>query len=305
MQNRLLALGSSALLGLLFVSISLFALLRAIPGDPARMLAGPSATQADLQRIRSELGLDESIPVQYWSWVTNALRGDLGISTVNGREVLPQIWSAFEASVSLAVVGMLAGLLVGIPAGLLAARFGGVAEKATRGLSIVGISVPIFVTGVLLVGIFAVNLQWLPATGRGGWESYVLPAATIGLYQAAYISQIARTGLRQVMEEPFIIMCKAKGISNRTLLLRHGLPNIRLQLTTVSVIQFGYLLGGAALTETVFAWPGLGRQLVSSLAARDFAMVQGAILLTAIAVLLLVMLADLIVAILDPRVRTR
>ncbi|GAA0712249.1 ABC transporter permease [Dactylosporangium roseum] len=304
MRSRLVALGLSAVLGLVFVSICLFALLRAIPGDPARLLAGPSATGADIERIRADLGLDQPLPVQYWSWVTHVLHGDFGVS-LNGREVFPQVWSAFVASASLAVVGMVAGLLIGVPAGLLAARFGGVLERAARGLSVVGISVPIFVTGVSLVGLFAVKLHWLPATGRDDWRSYLLPAATIGLYQAAYLAQITRSGLKSVLEQPFIATCKAKGISSRAIFLRHGLPNIRLQLTTISVIQFGYLLGGAALTETVFAWPGVGRLLVSSLAARDFAMVQGAILLTASAVLALVFIADLAVTVLDPRVRSR
>lgn len=304
MKHRLASLGFSAVIGLLMVSAALFALLRAVPGDPARMMAGPSATAEQVAAIRADMGLDQSLPVQYWSWLTRAVTGDLGVSSVNGGEVLPQVWAAFGASASLAVLGMLVGLAVGVPAGLLAARFGGVANLAARGLSVIGISVPIFVVGVTLVGVFSVHLHWFPATGRGDWRSYVLPAVTIGLYQAAYVCQIARSGLNTVMQQPFMVTCRAKGISERKLLVRHALPNIRLQLVTISVIQFGYLLGGAALTETVFAWPGVGRMLVASLAARDYAMVQGAILLTAGAVLLLVLLADLAVVLLDPRVRT-
>lgn len=286
------------------VSAGLFALLRKVPGDPARMLAGPSATAEQVAAIRADMGLDQPLPMQYWAWLTRAAAGDLGVSSVNGGEVLPQVWSAFVSSASLAVVGMIVGLALGVPAGLLAARFGGTANVAARGLSVVGISVPIFVVGVALVGLFSVHLQWFPATGRSDWRSYVLPAATIGLYQAAYVCQIARSGLNTVMQQPFMVTCRSKGLSDRQLLMRHALPNIRLQLVTISVIQFGYLLGGAALTETVFAWPGVGRLLVSSLAARDYAMVQGAILLTAGAVLVLVLLADLAVVLLDPRVRT-
>lgn len=295
---------ASMVVVLFVTSVLVFALLRLVPGDPARLLAGPQASPEDLARMRDRLGLDDPLPLQYFTWLGNAVRGDFGASIVNGLPVFPQVLSAFWASLQLAITGMLLAVVVGVPLGVLAARRpGGTLDHLSTSFAVVGISVPIFFVGVLLISMFSVRLGWLPATGKEGLSSFVLPTATIAIYEAAYVIRMTRATVRGVLEEPYIAAAKAKGISAPRLYGAHALRNAAIPISTIVVIQFGYLLGGAALTETVFVWPGLGHELVNALASRDYAMVQGAVVVIAVAMLIVYLLADLLYTYLDPRIR--
>lgn len=291
----------------LFVAtVLVFAMLRAVPGDPARLLAGSTASADDIERLRVSMGLSLSLPEQYLMWLRAAMQGDFGTSIVNGMPVFGQVWEAFLASLQLALAGTIVAVLVGVPLGILAARSdGGFFDALGSGVSVFGISVPIFFIGVLLISLFSVTLGWFPATGRQGLSSFVLPTATVAVYEAAYVIRMTRATVRGVLDEPYMMAAKAKGIGAYRLYIGHALRNASIPISTLVVVQFGYLLGGAALTETVFVWPGLGKLLVNSMAARDYAVVQASVLVIAVAMLLVYLLADLIYTLLDPRIRLR
>lgn len=296
-----------SMLFVLFVAtVLVFAMLRLVPGDPARLLAGSTASAEDIERIRASMGLSMSLPEQYLTWLRSAAQGDFGTSITNGLPVFGQVWDAFLASLQLALAGTVVAVLIGVPLGILAARSdGGFFDGLGTGVSVFGISVPIFFIGVLLISLFSVTLGWFPATGKQGLSSFVLPTATIALYEAAYVIRMTRATVRSVLDEPYMMAAKAKGIGAYRLYVGHALRNASIPISTLVVVQFGYLLGGAALTETVFVWPGLGKLLVNSMAARDYAVVQASVLLIAVAMLLVYLLADIVYTFLDPRIRLR
>jgi peptide/nickel transport system permease protein len=289
---------------MLAVSIAVFAILRLLPGDPARLLAGPTAPPSAIADIRANLGLDQPLPIQFVTWLTHVLRGDLGLSVSTRTPVLPQVADAFLNSLELALAGMLLALSLGIPLGVLAARYRGSApDWVVSAISIVGISVPIFWVGILLVIVFAVDLRVLPATGKTGLVSFVLPACTIAIYEMAFVIRMTRAATINALDQPYITTARAKGVRDRDVYFVHALRNALVPVVTLSVVQFGYLLGGAAVTETVFVWPGIGRLLIDAIARRDYAVIQGAVLFIAAAIVLLYLAADVLHSYLDPRIR--
>ena len=285
-------------------SFAAFFLIHLIPGDPAEVIAGVGASGADIERVRAQLGLDRPVLVQYVHWLERALTGDLGISLVSRQPVLGQVLHRFGNTLQLSFAGMAVALVLGLTTGIVAAvRRGTAWDYVFSLLAIFGVSVPIFWLGLLLMLLFALDLGWLPATGMDSAGAFVLPALTLGLNAAALIARITRSSVLDVLGQDFVRTAHAKGASPRRVLWVHVLRNGAIPILTVSALQFGYLLGGAVLTETVFVWPGLGRLLTDAILQRDFPVIQGGILIVALSMILLNLVTDLLYAVADPRIR--
>lgn len=293
-----------SLITLLGVSVLIFLMLRVLPGDPARVLAGLEASQEQVDRIRTQLGLDEPLLSQYWSFISGVLQGDLGVSARTTRPVALEIVARMPATLTLAAVATLIGSVVGISAGVIAAvRRNSVLDHVISSVAMMGVSMPVYWLGLLLILLFAVTLGWLPAAGAEGPLSIVLPAATLGAFSTALVSRMTRASMLEVLGQDYIRTAQAKGAPPSTVIIKHGLRNAFIPILTVISLQFGALLGGAVLTETVFGWPGIGRLLVDSIAARDFAVVQGLVLVYATLFVLLNVFVDVLYVVVDPRIR--
>ncbi|GAA5137721.1 ABC transporter permease [Pseudonocardia adelaidensis] len=293
-----------SLITLFGVSVLIFLMLRVLPGDPARVLAGLDASAEQVDRIRAQLGLDQPLPVQYGSFISGVLQGDLGISARTSRPVALEIVARMPATLTLAVVATVIGSVVGVSAGVVAAvRRNSVFDHVISGVAMMGVSMPVYWLGLLLILLFAVTLGWLPAAGSEGPLSIVLPAATLGAFSTALVSRMTRASMLEVLGQDYIRTAQAKGAPPATVIVKHGLRNAFIPILTVISLQFGALLGGAVLTETVFGWPGIGRLLVDSIAARDFAVVQGLVLVYALLFVLLNVFVDVLYVVVDPRIR--
>lgn len=288
---------------LLGVSVAVFLILHLIPGDPARMAAGPDATEADIAQIRINYGLDKPIVVQYGLYLGKLVRGDFGESFQTLAPVTEGIVRTFPATFELAVAGMLIAVLLGVPIGIYSALHPrGTADRLVTSLAVFGISMPGFFLGLLLMLLFASILHWLPPTGRGTWAHLVLPSLTLGLPYVATFARLTRSSMLDVFSEDFIRTARAKGLSWRKVTYRHALRNSAIPLVTILGLDFGRLLGGAVLVETVFAWPGMGRYMVDAIMVRDIYVVQGTILVFATSVVVINLLVDVIYGALDPRI---
>ena len=288
---------------LLGVSAAVFLIMHLIPGDPARMAAGPDATDDDIDQIRVNYGLDKPIVVQYGIYLARLLRGDLGDSFQTLRPVTEGIARTFPATLELAIAGMLIAVLMGVPLGIYSALHPrGTADRLVTVLAMLGISMPGFFLGLLLMLVFASTLNWLPPTGRGTWTQLVLPSVTLGLPYVAIFARLTRSSMLDVFSEDFIRTARAKGLSWRKLTYRHAFRNASIPLVTMLGLSFGSLLGGAVIVETVFAWPGMGRYMVDAIMVRDIYVVQGTILVFAAAVVVINLIVDVIYGILDPRI---
>lgn len=304
-----------SLVGVLFgVSIIVFLALHLAPGDPAQLLLGPLARPADLARLRQELGLDEPLPVQYAKWIGHVLQGDFGRSIASHRPVLNDVLERFQATALLAGSSLVIGVTVGLAVGILAAvRRGSWFDRITMLLALVSMSVPSFWLGMILIIAFSLALGWLPGSGmmspRGDGgpldvvSHLVLPALTLAAVPTAIISRLTRATMLEVIAQDYVRTGRGKGLSERQLILRHVVPNALIGVATIVGIEAGYLLAGAVLVETVFAWPGLGSLLVTSILKRDFPLVQGGVMLIALVYVLINLATDLVYAYLDPRIR--
>jgi len=293
-----------SLITLFGVSVLIFLMLRVLPGDPARVLAGLNASEEQVARIRAQLGLDESLLAQYWQFLTGLLQGDLGESARTSRPVTQEIAVRLPATLILAVVATVVGSIVGVVAGVVAAvRRTSLLDHVISSVAMMGVSMPVYWLGLLLILVFAVTLGWLPAAGSGEPLSIVLPAVTLAAFSTALISRMTRASMLEVLGQDYIRTAEAKGAPPLTVIVRHGLRNAFIPILTVISLQFGALLGGAVLTETVFGWPGIGRLLVDSIGARDFAVVQGIVLVYAAAFILLNVVVDVLYVVIDPRIR--
>jgi len=293
-----------SLITLLGVSVIIFMMLRVLPGDPARVIAGLNASEATVQRIREQLGLDESLLSQYGSFLFGVLQGDLGQSARTSRPVTAEIVARLPATLTLAAVATVVGSVLGIFAGVVAAvRRNTVLDHAISSVAMMGVSMPVYWLGLLLILLFAVTLRWLPAAGAGEPLSIVLPAVTLAAFSTALVSRMTRASMLEVMGQDFIRTAQAKGAPPAVVILKHGLRNAFIPILTVISLQFGALLGGAVLTETVFGWPGIGRLLVDSIFARDFAVVQGIVLVYAALFILVNVVVDVLYVVIDPRIR--
>lgn len=288
---------------LLGVSVAVFLVLHMIPGDPARMAAGPDASDEDIQQIRENYGLDQPLYIQYGIYLGKVLHGDLGTSFRSLAPVTEGIARTFPATLELTVAGMAIAVLLGIPLGIAAARRPrGALDRLLTSVAVLGISMPGFFLGLILMFVFSLQLGWLPPTGRGTIAHLMLPALTLGLPYVATFSRLTRSTMLDVLSEDFVRTARSKGLSWSNVTYRHALRNAAIPITTMLGLDFGRLLGGAVIVESVFAWPGMGRYMVEAIMARDLYVVQGTILVFAVAVVIVNLLVDLIYGLIDPRI---
>ncbi len=298
---RRLAVSVVTLLG---VTIIAFGLVQMLPGDPARTIAGLMASEEEVERVRTRLGLDEPLLLQYGQFLGRIVTGDLGESARTRRPVTQELGARLPKTIELAAVGTIIGSVLGIIGGVIAARFRNrPADHAISMGSLIGISMPVYWLGLLLIMVFAVNLGWLPAAGADRRTSIILPGVTIGLFTIALVARMTRASMLEVLEQDYVRTAFAKGVANRNVVYRHALRNAFIPVLTVIGIQFGSLLGGAVLTEFVFAWPGIGRLMVDSIFARDFPVVQGIILVFALMFIVVNLIVDILYSYVNPKIQ--
>jgi peptide/nickel transport system permease protein len=315
---------------LLGVSLVVFVLVRLIPGDPAAILLGQTASPERVAQVRSQLGLDKPLPVQYALYLKGAAQGNLGDSIVTGRSVTAELRERLPATVELTLFAMLVAVLVGIPVGVIAAvRQYSLMDRVTSVLALTGVSMPIFWLAMILIVLFGVRLRWFPFPGRldvpldektglvlvdslleTNWAAFkdglmhlVMPALALGTIPMAVITRMTRSSVLEVLGEDYIRTARAKGLSSGSVIFRHALKNAMLPVITVIGLQLGLLLGGAVITETIFAWPGIGQIAYESIYRRDYAMIQAVVLYGAALFVLMNLLVDILYAVADPRVR--
>ena len=301
---------------LLVVSLVVFLILRLAPGDPAAVIAGNSATNEEIDKIRNQLGLDRSIPVQYGIWVGRVLQGDLGYSFYLNKPVAALIAQRIEPTLALAMGTALLAVLIAVPLGTLAAwRMGGVLDKTLSAFSVAGFSVPVFVIGYVLIYLFAIRWEVLPVqgyktlfgpSGAGLWDwmrQLILPWLTLGMIYVALIARVTRASVSEALTEDYIRTARAKGIAESAVLIRHALANAAVPIVTVIGIGVALLIGGVVVTETVYAIPGLGSLTVDAVLNRDFPVIQGLVLFFSLSYVLINLLVDLSYLFLDPRIR--
>jgi peptide/nickel transport system permease protein/oligopeptide transport system permease protein len=289
---------------LLGVLLTVFLMVRLAPGDPAQLLAGEFATPETLADIRQRFGLDQPWHVQLGLYAANVLRGDLGQSVRTRKPVAYELRQYFPNTLRLTLGAMLVALLIGIPAGIIAAtRPGTIFDLLAMLGALIGVSMPVFWFGLMAILIFSVQLGWFPVAGTGTLWHLVLPAITLGTSTAAILARMTRSAMLEVLSQDYIRTARAKGLAGRVVIFKHALRNALIPVVTITGLQFGGLLEGAVITETVFAWPGIGQLLVGSILARDYPVVQGAVLLIAVAFILINLIVDLLYGAIDPRIR--
>jgi len=289
---------------LLGVATLVFLLIHLVPGDPARSMLGDAASQEEIDRLRDALGLNEPLLVQYKSFLTGLVRGDLGSSLRNGAPVTQEIRDRLFRTFQLAFAAMFVAMLIAIPLGILAAVFRGTAiDHAAMTLALVGISMPNFWLGPLLAILFAVYLGWLPVAGTGSLAHLVLPAVTLGAALAAILARMTRASLLEELRELYVLAARARGLSRGRAVVRHAFRNSLIPVVTIIGLQFGAVLTGTIITETIFAWPGVGRLLIQAINFRDYPLVQGCILFISFTYVMMNLLTDLTYGFLDPRIR--
>jgi peptide/nickel transport system permease protein/oligopeptide transport system permease protein len=285
------------------VSVVVFFLLHLCPGDPAIVVAGPGASKEDIAKIRAELNLDKPVYLQYYIWLRSILRGDLGRSAITRETVIEMIGSRLFYTMELAGAGIFIAMLLGMPAGLIAAvKHYSIFDSSATIMSLFGVSMPIFWIGLMLMFLFAVKLRWLPAIGAGGIDHLILPALTIGMNSTAIIARMTRSSILEIIGRDFIRTARAKGCKERVVILKHTLKNAMIPIITAIGLQFGYLMAGAVLTETVFARPGIGKLLADAVFNRDFPLIQGLTLIIATSFVIINLLVDISYTFFDPRI---
>lgn len=281
-----------------------FVAVRLVPGDPAQMMLGSQATEEELAALTREMGLDQSIAVQYGRFMQQAAKLDFGTSHRLQVDAISAVFSRIPATSLLAVTAMTLAILISLPLGMAAAlRQRSFIDRGVSVLSLLGQSVPGFWLGIMFILVFARGLQWLPSSGIGGVRHLVLPAVTLALPLVGILTRLVRSGLLEVLNEDYVRTAYAKGLAPRIVILRHALRNALIPVITVAALQFGSLLAGTVIIETVFAWPGAGRLLVDAISNRDYAIVQAAILMITAGFIILNLLVDVSYAYLDPRIR--
>jgi len=292
---------------LLGVSVIVFGIMFLTPGDPAVLMLGENAPAEDLAALRERLGLNEPAHVQYGLWLSRVVRLDFGRSIRSGRPVTAEIRARLPATAELAVLATLMAIAVGVPLGVLSAtRPNSVLDHIATVGAFTGLAMPVFWQGLIMILLFAVVLGWLPPSGRlGGWQYYVLPTITLGTSAIAAITRMTRATMLETLNQDYVRTARSKGVRQRSITYRHALRNALIPIVTVIGLQFGGLLSGAVLTETIFSWPGIGRLAVDSIRARDFPTVQGVVMVFALLYALVNLLTDLLYAYLDPRLKTR
>lgn len=301
-----------AVVVLVGVSVVVFAIIHLIPGDPVRVALGTSFTQEAYDALRERAGLDQPLPVQYVTWLTGALSGDLGVSFRSGQPVTALLLGRMPATLTLAFAALLVALTIALPLGILSAvRSGSKLDYAATVVSQVGISIPDFWMGILLILLFSLTLGWLPPSGYTslledplGWLSrLVLPAVTVGLVSGSILTRFVRSAMLEALGQDYTRTARSKGLRERVVVNRHALRNALIPVVTVTGLQLAFLLGGVIIVEVVFAWPGLGQLALIAVEARDYPVLQGTVLLLAVFFLVVNLFVDLLYAYLDPRIR--
>ncbi len=294
------------------VGLFVFSLLYFAPGDPAAIIAGDQATPDDVARIRASLGLDRPFLVRFWEWSWQILHGDLGVSIFTNLPVTTMIGQRLQPTASLMLVTLVFAIVVAVPLGVVAAwKAGSLIDRLVMGLAVLGFSVPVFVVGYVLAYVFALELGWLPVQGytpieQGLWpwlSNLILPAVTLGLVYIALIARVTRATMLDVLQQDYVRTARAKGLAQRAVLFVHALKNAAVPIVTVIGIGIALLIGGAVVTETVFAIPGLGRLTVDAILRRDYPVIQGVVLLFSFTYVLVNLAIDLFYTVLDPRIR--
>ena len=289
---------------LLGVATLVFTLIHLVPGDPAQSMLGEGATQEEVLKLRTALGLDEPLLAQYRSFLAGIVRGDFGTSFRYNTPVTTQILARLPNTAMLAVAAMLAAMVFAIPLGILAAVYRGTSiDHAAMAAALVGISMPNFWLGPLLAILFAVQLGWLPVSGTGSVWHLILPAVTLGAALSAILARMTRASLLEELRELYVLAARARGLSPRRAILRHAFRNSLIPIVTIIGLQFGAVLTGTIITETIFAWPGVGRLLIQAINFRDYPLIQGCILFISITYVAMNLLTDLTYGFLDPRIR--
>jgi ABC-type dipeptide/oligopeptide/nickel transport system permease component len=281
-----------------------FLMIHIVPGDPVLQMLGEDARAEDLAQLRHTLGLDQPLGVQYEKYLAGLAHGDWGRSIRFSAQVRPIVLERFPATLELSLAGLLICIAIAIPAGVFSARRrGSQADRATSVLTLLGLSVPNFALGPILILVFSVEIGWLPVSGRGSARNLILPAVTLGAALAAILTRMVRGSMIEELSSDYVRTARAKGIPETSVLFRHAFPNALIPVITIVGLQFGSLLAGTIVTESIFSWPGIGRLAVQAISARDYPLLQGCILLIAVSYVAVNLLTDLVYAIVDPRVR--
>lgn len=293
-----------AIPSLLGVLIIVFAMVRLAPGDPATLLAGELADQETVELIRQRFGLDRPVTEQFARFIGGVFQGDLGRSTRTNRLVISDLATYFPNTLELALASIVVALAIGIPAGVLSALKANTwVDLLVMFLALLGVSMPVFWFGLLAILTFSVGLGWFPVAGRGTFSHLILPAITLGVSSMAIITRMTRSSLLEILNQDYIRTARAKGLRGSIVVVKHALRNALIPVVTVGGLEFGALMAGAVITETVFTWPGLGRLLVDSILARDYPVVQGAVLIIAVSFIIVNLVVDLVYGMIDPRIR--
>lgn len=301
-MNRLLML-IPVLLGVVFI---VFFIMDLAPGDPVYQVAGEQATPAELQALRVKLGLDGNIFTRYVRYIKNMFRGDLGISYISKRNVMKTYLERLPNTLLLASVTMLVAILVSIPLGIIAAvHQNSIKDTVSMILALLGLSIPNFWLGLLLIILFSLKLKWLPSGGINGIKSIILPALTVGLGLAALMTRTTRSSMLDVIRQDYLRTARSKGVAEKKVIYKHALKNALIPIITIFGIQFSNVLGGSVLAETVFSWPGVGRLVVDAINQRDIPMVTGALVMTTMLVSVVNLLVDIVYAYVDPRIKAQ
>ncbi len=289
---------------LVIISVVVFFVMHILPGDPVKiMLAGQPVSGEIVEQLRKEYGLDKPIYVQYFDFVADAVQGDLGRSIKTKRAVTQEIIDQFPQTFKLTLVGMAIAVFIGVISGVLAAiHQGGWIDAASMMAALIGVSMPSFWLSLLLLYFFSFKNHWFPAVGAGDWRHLVLPGFVLGIGEAAIIARLVRASMVEVLRQEYVNVARAKGLSQSTVILRHALRNAMIPVITVLGLQYGYLLGGAVIVETIFARPGIGRLAVDAIIAKDYPMVQGVVLFSAIIYVIVNLLVDISYGWFDPRI---
>ncbi|VAX25788.1 Dipeptide transport system permease protein DppB (TC 3.A.1.5.2) [hydrothermal vent metagenome] len=283
-----------------------FLIIHLTPGDPVEIMLGETAAPALKEELREELGLNKPLLEQYFIFIARLFKGDLGKSIYTRKPVAQSIRERYGATAELALSSMLLAILIAVPLGVIAAyKKNTMVDQGAMAASLLGVSMPSFWIGPLLILLFAIELQWLPASGKDGIESLVLPSVTLGAAMAAILSRLTRSTMIESLNEDYIITAKAKGLSERATLFKHALANALLPVVTVAGLQLGALLGGAIITETIFAWPGIGRLTIQAINARDYPLTQGCVLTIALSYVFINLIVDILYSVIDPRIKYR
>lgn len=295
-----------SILVLVGVSIIVFGSVRLIPGDPARMLLPAEATPSEVEAFRESMGFNQPLYVQYLSYMRGVVTGDLGRSLRYRQPVADLIMQALPATAQLATVAMLLAVVTAIPAGVLSAvKRSSVYDNLFMFLSMVGQSVPIFWLGILLILLFSVTLHWLPTSGRGTWQQMIMPSIALATYVMALIARLTRSSVLEVLGQDYVRTARAKGLGEGAVLYGHALKNALIPIVTMVALQVGTLLGGSVIVETIFAWPGIGMLAVGAIYNRDYPLVQGTVLVSAVIFVVINLIVDFAYVLLDPRIRYR